>query len=319
MCSIFSYVAKSGKTADISILAEIVAANISRGPHAMGFAWIEQSGRMRCWKQPGNPIKMIGMLKQMRKAVMLVGHLRFATHGDPGDNITNHPHACDSGWIVHNGVIQNHRQLISDYKLCPVSECDSEVIGLLAEKAEDETQMGRLISAVELCRGGGLAVGGLWTRRRQLVMIRRGNPLHISETAAGWYMASLADGLPGKRDDIKSFADGSAVRFTQRGVAVDIEQDTVKYPPTPKFYEPPKRLAAVTEASARRTYANADTFEDEWWKTKPGSKSTKAKPAAAPAAVKPEQTIELDGDDMADGGPTGVNADGSVTGEYRGG
>jgi glucosamine 6-phosphate synthetase-like amidotransferase/phosphosugar isomerase protein len=265
VCSIFSYVAKSGKTADVSILAEIVAANINRGPHAFGFAWIDKTGRMRCWKAPGNPLKMLGMLKQLADATMVVGHLRYATHGNPSDNITNHPHACDSGWIVHNGVISNHRSLISRYRLCPVSECDSEVIGLLAERSDEKTQMGRLISSVELCEGGGLTVGGLWTRRRQLVMIRRGNPLHISETSAGWYMGSLAGGLPGKPSEIKAFKDQSAVRFTQRGISVDIEKDSVRYAPGYQRYFEPKK----TEFP--RTLLTADDFDDEWWKRKPGS------------------------------------------------
>lgn len=240
---------------------------------------------------------MLGMLKQLADATMLIGHLRYATHGNPSDNITNHPHSCDGGWIVHNGVISNHRSLISRYRLCPVSECDSEVIGLLAERSDEKTQMGRLISSVELCEGGGLTVGGLWTRRRQLVMIRRGNPLHISETSAGWYMGSLAGGLPGKAADIKAFKDQSAVRFTQRGISVDIEKDSVRYPAGyKKYFEPPKTL------NIPRTLLDAAEFDDEWWKRKPGSHNSQAKDATA---VK--------------GGATGAKESGEVDGDYRGG
>jgi hypothetical protein len=46
---------------------------------------------------------------------------------------------------------------------------------------------------------------GLWARPATLVAARRGNPLHASLVSEGLYLATLADGLPGRptplRDD----------------------------------------------------------------------------------------------------------------------
>jgi hypothetical protein len=43
----------------------------------------------------------LGLLQMAADARMLIGHCRWATQGDPADNINNHPHAADGGWIVH--------------------------------------------------------------------------------------------------------------------------------------------------------------------------------------------------------------------------
>jgi hypothetical protein len=56
---------------------------------------------------------------------------------------------------------------------------------------------------------------GLWARPDRLVAVRRGNPLHWGKAAEGFYLASLAEGLPGHPRPV---ADGSACLFTRKGV-----------------------------------------------------------------------------------------------------
>jgi glucosamine 6-phosphate synthetase-like amidotransferase/phosphosugar isomerase protein len=70
-------------------------------------------------------------LEPCRHAVAVIGHCRWATHGDPQDNRNNHPHPAGRGWLVHNGVIRNDQALLHQDKLRPRTDCDSEVLGLL--------------------------------------------------------------------------------------------------------------------------------------------------------------------------------------------
>lgn len=225
MCSVFGFVAKQKNAVDLKIVREVIRANVHRGPHALGFSWVDAHGRLRMWKAPGNPLKMLGMVELMRGATMIVGHVRHATHGSPADNITNHPHPCDGGWIVHNGVLRNYSSLISTYRLVTVTECDSEVIGLLAERSDEKTHMGRLIASMETIGPGACVVMGLWNRPRKLVAARNGNPLHIGETAEGYYLGSLQGGLPGEVWQLK---DQTAIGFTCRGIATDVENDKIQ-------------------------------------------------------------------------------------------
>lgn len=148
---------------------------------------------MHAFKQTGRIRDHLGVLRFAADAKMLIGHCRFATHGDAKFNINNHPHPCDGGWIVHNGVVRNYRELVEQLELHPVSHCDSEVLGLLMETS-DGRRMDRLLEAASLAKTGPMAILALW--RERMFALRSGNPLHLAETKEAFYLGSLAGGLP---------------------------------------------------------------------------------------------------------------------------
>ena len=70
-------------------------------------------------------VKKSGRLANLKKALdqnpvsgnIGIGHIRWATHGEASD-INSHPHLSNSGKIsvVHNGIIENYRELKKSLK-----------------------------------------------------------------------------------------------------------------------------------------------------------------------------------------------------------
>lgn len=216
MCGVFGFVSYDGKGPALGQLQKIAEATMSRGPHAFGFAWLDSRGRMHCFKQTGRIVDSIGLLQLAADARLLIGHCRFATHGSPANNLNNHPHPADGGWIVHNGVIRNYDRIVQRNDLFPVTECDSEVLGLLIEEAEGSLAE-RCAAAVREACDGPLVMLGLWARPGRMVAVRAGNPLHVGEVKGGqrYYLGSLSTALPGK---VREVENGTGLEFTARGM-----------------------------------------------------------------------------------------------------
>jgi glucosamine 6-phosphate synthetase-like amidotransferase/phosphosugar isomerase protein len=220
MCGVFGFVNHNGGRPDLRTLERIALVTERRGPHAFGFAWIDSRGRLKMYKQAGRISQNLGLLSLARDARMLIGHCRYATQGTPANNANNHPHPADGGWIIHNGQIPHYRQLLEAFDLWPVSDCDSEVLGLLIEESRGSLfrrcrEAARLASPTAEAgtlfgRSMPFAMLGLWARPARLVAIRKGNPLHASRVREGQYLASLAEGLPGAAHAVP---DGAAVLF----------------------------------------------------------------------------------------------------------
>src|SRR5262245_55095300 len=181
---------------------------MSRGPHAWGMAWLDSKGRLKRFKQTGRVVDHLGLLAMAADAKFLIGHCRWATMGDPGNNLNNHPHPADGGWIVHNGQIRDYEGVVRTFDLHPNTCCDSEVLGLLIEQVSGRL-IDRCVETVLSVAKSPLVLLGLWKPGR-LVAVRQGNPLHVGATAGGYYLASLAEGLPG---EVMSVKDDTALEF----------------------------------------------------------------------------------------------------------
>jgi len=196
MCGLFGFISRDNETFNPKLLEQIARDTESRGPHAFGFAWVDSRNRLRMFKQRGRISDYLSLLHLARDARMLVGHCRYATHGSPSNNLNNHPHPCDGGWLVHNGVIGQCEEISEQWNLQRVTECDSEALALLIEEL-DGTLVERCTMAIEECATSALAMLGLWRNPLRLVAGRSGNPLYLSKQSEGYYLASNASAMSG--------------------------------------------------------------------------------------------------------------------------
>lgn len=222
MCGIFGFITKDGGGPDLVRLRRIAIETETRGPHAFGLAWLDAGGALHTFKRPGPATAELGDLDRVRDAIVVVGHCRWATHGSPGDNRNNHPHAAGRGWLVHNGVVHNHLDLTEHYELVRRTQCDSEVLGLLLARMPGPIDL-RAARTAEAASGP-LAILGVWAKPARLLVVRRGKPLSIGETDAGSYLGSLAGELPGMTIEIPDgYAGVLSIRngaIREQGVAI---------------------------------------------------------------------------------------------------
>lgn len=198
MCGLFGFAARyEGVSVNMEVLREVAEVTMSRGPHAWGMAWVTPNGRLRMFKQEGRIVDSLGLLSMAEGATMLIGHCRYATHGSPSNNLNNHPHPCDGGWVVHNGMIRNHERIMARYGVDPVTECDSESLAVALEHEKGGT-VARSQKALAACRGDSpIAFMGLW-RDRLVIASDNGQPLHRGTSERSVYFGSLSGALPGK-------------------------------------------------------------------------------------------------------------------------
>jgi glucosamine--fructose-6-phosphate aminotransferase (isomerizing) len=209
MCGLFGYVAKNKKPVDIRRLKDIAETTMLRGPHAWGMAWVDAKGRLKSFKQTGRIVDALGLLAMAGDAQLLIGHCRYATHGDPAVNRNNHPHPAGDAKVVHNGVIQHYRSLVTKHGLRMRTKCDSEVLALLLKKFRGKP-INRMARASREAMGETpFAALALWPDRLVATAVN-GQPLKIGETPDGFWLASLERGLPGR---VSRFPEGSVLEF----------------------------------------------------------------------------------------------------------
>lgn len=151
-----------------------------------------------------------------------IGHTRWATHGEPSE--TNaHPQKSGDIYLVHNGIIENYRELKAELKDHTfVSETDTEVLTALVESFYDEDTrlVDAVIKALQLAVGTyGIAVVSA-RQPDEIVVARSGSPLIIGVGEGETYVASDASALVGYTDQAVYLNDGEVAVCRRDGIEV---------------------------------------------------------------------------------------------------
>lgn len=127
MCGIIGY---TGNKEVKDILIQALSLLEYRGYDSAGIAVSDkQTGNTDIYKCAGRVADLEKLLEgENVDATCGIGHTRWATHGGVCDE-NAHPHRAGEVTLVHNGIIENYRELIAEYHLANKlkSQTDSEV------------------------------------------------------------------------------------------------------------------------------------------------------------------------------------------------
>ena len=134
MCGIVGYIGKKEKK---NIILNGLKELEYRGYDSAGMAII-MGNEMSYYKAVG---KLENLASKMKECQYLgngvaIGHTRWATHGKPTE-INAHPHLGEYSFVIHNGIIENYKELKDELEASGVkflSQTDTEVIVHLFEE-----------------------------------------------------------------------------------------------------------------------------------------------------------------------------------------
>ncbi|MEM7124215.1 MAG: glutamine--fructose-6-phosphate transaminase (isomerizing) [Pseudomonadota bacterium] len=153
-----------------------------------------------------------------------IGHTRWATHGEPTE--TNaHPHMTEKVAVVHNGIIENFRELrdelIAEGRNFQ-SDTDTEVVPQLITHLMQQGRTAREAVAEALPRLRGAFALGILVAGEDQIMIgaRRGSPLAVGWGDGEMFLASDALALAPYTQRVSYLEDDDWVEVTREGATV---------------------------------------------------------------------------------------------------
>jgi glucosamine--fructose-6-phosphate aminotransferase (isomerizing) len=164
-----------------------------------------------------------------------IGHTRWATHGRPTE-ANAHPHATERLAVVHNGIIENFRDLRDELTAEGArfqSETDTEVVAHLVtrEIARGLTPIEAVHVSLERLRGA-FSLGFVFAGEDNLIIgARRGSPLAIGYGEGEMYLGSDAIALAPFTSMITYLEDGDSVALTRDSATIyDVAHNRVYRP-----------------------------------------------------------------------------------------
>jgi glucosamine--fructose-6-phosphate aminotransferase (isomerizing) len=166
-----------------------------------------------------------------------IAHTRWATHGGPTDN-NAHPHATEEVAIVHNGIIENFKQLREELAAKGhvfESQTDSEVVAhLISAEIEAGAEPAAAVPKILKRLHGAFALAILFRRwPDMLIGARLGSPLVVGYGEDETYLGSDALALAPLTQKIAYLEEGDWVVITREGTQIyDRDDRLVERPVT---------------------------------------------------------------------------------------
>ena len=160
-----------------------------------------------------------------------IGHTRWATHGAPTEG-NAHPHATERVAIVHNGIIENFRELLADLEkdgYVPRTQTDTESVALWVTRELDRGLDPEMAVAVTLKKLRGAYAFALMFKGHDnlLIAVCHGAPLAVGYGDTEMYLGSDAMALAPFTSRLSYLLDGDWAVITPQGVTIRDGSDAI--------------------------------------------------------------------------------------------
>ena len=218
MCGIVGYV---GNRQAMPILIEGLGRLEYRGYDSAGIALLRKD-RLEVIKKRGRVAELRAALPKRNASTAGIAHTRWATHGEPSD-LNAHPHVCGDVAIVHNGIVENARELkvyLAGKGATFISETDSEVLAVLIADEYSGDLLAAVRNALRRVAGTyGLAVVHA-AHPDELILGRNGSPVIIGVGEHEMLAASDTSALVPHTRQVVYLEDGEVARLTPRAYEI---------------------------------------------------------------------------------------------------
>ena len=151
-----------------------------------------------------------------------IGHTRWATHGKPSE-ANAHPHGTENVMIVHNGIIENYKELKKEFGNEKFySDTDTEVVAKIIDKEYRKTHdpIKSIINTHRLLKGS-YALGIIFADIPDTVFaLKKDSPLLIGISGNGMFIASDVSAFLKYTDRYIRLEDGDTAMITKDCVCV---------------------------------------------------------------------------------------------------
>lgn len=190
MCGIIGYI---GKKTTKDILLDSLELLEYRGYDSAGIALFADEGKDPVVKKVAGRVSALRAVCEdlPETSCAGIGHTRWATHGGVSD-ANAHPHHQGRVTLVHNGIIENYKELIKEYGLKDklVSETDTEVAAAVLDSLYDGDPEKALRDLVKVLKGT-FAFAVLFSDKPgNIYAIRNVSPIVVAMTDHGALLAS---------------------------------------------------------------------------------------------------------------------------------
>ncbi|MCH2169255.1 glutamine--fructose-6-phosphate transaminase (isomerizing) [Myxococcota bacterium] len=242
MCGIVGYVGREHRAVDV--LIDGLRRLEYRGYDSAGVAVLHEE-EVVVRRALGKLVNLEGVLRDQPVPGQIgIGHTRWATHGKPS-KINAHPHRAGSVAIVHNGIIENYRELrseIEDSGGTIESETDTELIAHLMDRCVLEGQ--DLLTAARSTAArlaGSYAFGAVSSEAPDYIVVAKngGSPMIVGLGEKQTFMASDIPAILPYTRQMLFLEDGDFAVLSEDGIqVVDADAHPIERHPKPIQWDP---------------------------------------------------------------------------------